>query len=370
MAEHHIVPRFLIRRWKNDNGRVTLADIEQLVVRDTSPKHLDTHRDFNRLAEHGHPEALENLFFSRLESDAARAVRQLVSVRPPPEHIPYARANGYRPGQLIEMARAVRFAQFMAAQVVRSPDWRKESNTHTAAMIAEEIETKVRANLRATQDPAEIQRLEDLLGLRYQAIAEGDMLPQLSADLTTRIGEVLFTKYLPTVVRLPAPVLCLGNDPVIFLDRDPEIGFGSYSQIASRRGNLPFSVRRDIDNFLTAAVDVARGHRLIALPLDPHHAIVLHPVERPRLPGMYREDVQLGQMLNAAAVKASRRWLVVPPGRREAAREVIYMDSPQLRRLDQRRAAKNVPLFTDPADGLRSYRPRSSPRSRLRSISR
>ena len=348
MADHHIVPRFLIARWQGQDGHVTLADFEELVVRSTHPDDLDAQPNFNRLLFHDDPEALEHKFFGALESNAARAIDELVASRPPVEHAVHARANGFRPGQLLRGKRAVRFAQFLAAQAVRSPDWRKEANAHTAAAVAAEIETKVRADLEAATDPEEIERLNGMLGLRYQAIVEGDTLPHLASALTTSIGEALYCEYVSTVVRMPAPLLCLGNDPLVFMDEAPAFGVGSYSQIAARRGTLPFSVRRDVESFISAAVDVVRGHKMIAMPVDPQHAVVLYPSERLPLPGLYSVGIEAGQLLNGAATLASRRWLVVPPGRTEAARHAVYQASPALRKADLHRAERGLPLHTDP----------------------
>jgi uncharacterized protein DUF4238 len=348
MPGHHIVPRFLIARWQGQDGLVTLADFEELVVRGERPDDLDAHPNFNRLQLHDDPEALEHKFFGALESNAARAINELVASRPPVEHAVHARANGFRPGQLLKGKRAVRFAQFLAAQAVRSSDWRQEANAHTAAAVAAEIETKVRGDLEAATDPEEIERLNGMLGLRYQAIVEGDTLPQLTASLATSIGEVLYCEYVSTVVRMPGPLLCLGNDPLVFMDEAPAVGVGSYSQIAARRGSLPFSVRRGVESFISAAVDVARGHKVIAMPVDPQHAIVLYPVERLPRPGLYSVGVETAQLLNGAATVASRRWLVVPPGRTEAARDAVYRASPGLRKADLYRAERGLPLHTDP----------------------
>jgi hypothetical protein len=348
MRGHHVVPRFLIARWQAPDGKVTVADFEALVVRDERPDDLDARPNFNRLQFHDDPEALEHGFFGALESNAARAIDELVASRQPVEHANYARTNGFRPGQLLKGKRAVRFAQFLAAQAVRGPDWRKEANAHTAAAVAAEIETRVRAELEATADPEEIERLNGMLGLRYQAIVEGDTLPQLAAALTTSIGEVLYCEYVPTVMRMPAPLLCLGNDPLVFIEEEGAVGVGSYSQIAARRGNLPFSVRRDVPSFISAAVDVVRGHKMIAMPVDPQHAVVLYPWKRLQPPGLYSVDATIGQLLNGVATVASRRWLVVPPGRREAAREAVYRANPGLRKADVHRAERGLPLHTDP----------------------
>jgi hypothetical protein len=348
MPGHHVVPRFLIARWQAQDGLVALADFEQFVVRHERPDDLDARPDFNRLQFHDDPDALEHKFFGALESNAARAIDELVASRPPVERVQYARANGLRPRQMLKGKRAVRFAQFLGAQAVRSPDWRKEANAHTAAAVAAEIETKVRADLAEATDPEEIGRLNGMLGLRYQAIVEGDTLPQLAAALTTRIGEVLYCEYVPTVVRVPAPLLCLGNDPLVFMDEDPAVGVGSYSQIAARRGHLPFSVRRDAESFIIAAVNVVRGHKMIAMPIDPQHAVVLYPVKLLSLPGLYPVGAQTGQLLNNAATVASRRWLVVPAGSAEAARHAIYRTSPGLRKADLHRAERGLPLHTDP----------------------
>ena len=348
MAGHHVVSRFLIALWQGQDGHVTVADLEELVVRSERPDDLDARPNFNRLQFHDDPEALESKFFGALQSNARRAIDELVESRPPLEHARHARANGFRAGQLLKGKRAVRFAQFLAAQAVRSPDWREEANAHTAAAVAEEIEARVRADLEHATDPAEIDRLNSMLGLRYQAVVEGDILPQLAATLTTSIGQVLYCEYVPAAMRVPAPMLCLGNDPLVFLDEKRDIGFGSYSQIAARRGNRPFSVRRDLESFISAAVDVVRGHRMIAMPIDPQHAVVLYPLAQLVPPGLYSVGLEAGQMLNGAATVASRRWLVVPPGRTEAARQAIYRASPGLRKADLHRAERGLPLHTDP----------------------
>jgi hypothetical protein len=65
-----------------------------------------------------------------------------------------------------------------------------------------------------------------MLGLRYHAFVEGHTLPQLTAALTTSIGEVLYCEYVSSVVRMPARLLCLGNDPLVFMDEAPAVGFG------------------------------------------------------------------------------------------------------------------------------------------------
>ncbi len=350
MPGHHIVPRFVIARWADDTGRVTLADLERLKVREERPTDLDALPDFNRLEFHDDHEALENQFFGALESNAARAFDELIAARTPLDHLRYASQNGLRAGQLLKTKRGVRFAQFLAAQAVRSPDWRQESNRQTAAAIAEEVETKVRAQLRAASDPKEIARLEAMLGLRYHAQAQGDMLPQLSAALTTAVGQVLCCEYTQTVIRVPEPILVLGNDPVIFMDSDAQNGIGSYSQIASSREMRPFSVRQDVDGFIAAAVDVARGHKLIAMPLDAQHAVVLHPLASLTLPGLYEVSRELAQLLNSAAINASRRWVVVPSGQSAMgiSRHIIYLNNPGIKEADKRRAEHGLPSITDP----------------------
>lgn len=348
MPGHHIVPRFVIARWQGEDGRVTLADFDRLAVRSERPQDLEARRGFNRLEFHEDPEALESRFFGALESNAARAFDELITARLPLDHAKHARENRFRPGQLLKGKRAVRFAQFLAAQAVRSPDWRTEANAHTAAALAEELESKVHGDLAAAADPEEIARLKSMLGLRYQAVVQGDVLPQLSAALTTGVGQVFYCEYMPTVVRLPAPMLCLGNDPVVFVDEDPDVGFGSYSQVAARRGTHPFSVRRDAESFMRAAVDVARGHKLVVMPLDPEHAVVLQPAKSLVLPGLYAVGLEFGQLLNSVEMKAGRRWLVVPPGRVEWAREAVYRDSPGLREADRYRAEHGMQRHTDP----------------------
>jgi hypothetical protein len=350
MSDHHIVPRFVVARWADEAGLVTLADLERLKVREESPADLDALPDFNRLEFHEDHEALENRFFGALESNAARAFDELVAARRPLDHLRYASQNGLKAGQMLKLKRAVRFAQFLAAQAVRSPDWRHESNRQTAAAIAEELEKKVRAQLRAASDPEEIARLESMLGLRYHVQAQGDMLPQLSAALTTAVGQVLYCEYVQTVIRVPEPMLVLGNDPVMFMDSEARNGIGSYSQIASSREMRPFSVRQDIDSFIAAAVDVVRGHKLIVMPLDARHAVVLHPLASLAIPGLYEVPREFGLLLNTAALKASRRWVVVPPGESAVAvsRHIIYVTNPRIKEVDERRAEHGLSSITNP----------------------
>jgi hypothetical protein len=222
---------------------------------------------------------------------------------------------------------------YVGAQAVRSPAWRDALKADTAVDMKRTLEDKVRADLAAATDAAEIARLEGLLGLRYMvADISGNLIPHLSGHLAYRLGEVLYERLSWTIWRFPKPVLLLGNDPVLLVNRDPA-RCGSFSQVARAAGNK-LSVWREIKDAAEDAVDVLRGADFVMLPLDPTRLLVVCGLGQglPALPGTYEMPLASAKPINLLASVASPHWLALPPGHMEHARKQLVDRYPWLGR--------------------------------------
>jgi hypothetical protein len=222
---------------------------------------------------------------------------------------------------------------YVAAQMVRSPAWRDAIKAHTASAIKHAVQSKVTREVDSTTEPAEIARLGELLGLRY-CVAEitGNLVPHLSGHLAYRLGEILYYEYTWAVHRLDEPMLLLSDDPVLIVNFKHPESSGSYSQVATARGEA-LSVYQDIGKLADDAVEVLRGNDLVMLPLGPQHMLVLARIEHLQFPARYDRPVGAATGFNLLMRKASRRWVLLPPGNAEAARKWIAEKHPWRARL-------------------------------------
>jgi hypothetical protein len=189
------------------------------------------------------------------------------------------------------------------------------------------VEAKVKRQLEEASDAAERDRLNGMLGLRFQAQINGNTVPHLSGHLGYRLGEILYGEYFWAVFHFSRPALVLGDDPVLILNRGDARRTGSFSQVASAAGDV-LSVYQDLRKFADDAIDAMRGNDMVVLPLDPTRALVLSKPEHLVLPGGYRRDLGLSAVFNLVMQKASQRWLVLPPGHAAHVREQIYVAHP------------------------------------------
>lgn len=301
-----------------------MLDYERLEVREEDPDTFYSLPDFNLMVDaEGNPDGwLEHEFFGGLDNTVSLLLRQLENLPRPKSHLRQVKNRGWHLNHVLSPKSTCALAMYIGAQAVRGPAWREAVRQHTAGAIRDFMGEKVARQLESATDPEELAHLRELQGLRYMvADISGNMVPHLSGHLAYRLGEVLYSDYMWTVLRFPKPVLFLGDDPVLVScgARESE---GSYSQVATSQGSL-FSVYQDVKKTADDAVDVLRGNDFVAMPLDPTRALVLSNIRHMILPGRYDATLDQAQAFNLLMTRASRKWVGVPPGHAEYARRAL-----------------------------------------------
>jgi hypothetical protein len=322
-------------RWTNERGLLEVVDRHAMTVTEEDPKRFYALSDFNRMedSDGNFDPWLEHEFLGSLDNDVANLMPQLENLPNPRSLRKLKRRRDWHPTHILSRSSTVRLAMYVAAQAVRSPTWREAVYSSTAAEIKRYVEEKAQAGLATATDPAEIERLNKLLGLRYLVNISGNMMPHLSGHLAYRIGEVLYQRYSWTIWHFPAPVLLLGNDPVLLINRNPAKN-GSFSQVATADSDK-LSVWRDIGPAAEHAVAAVQDADFVVLPLDPTRALVLcgFGAGLPQLPGRHEVPLDVAKELNRLMSIASADWLGMPPGHMDVARKQLEERYPWLSRL-------------------------------------
>jgi hypothetical protein len=174
------------------------------------------------------------------------------------------------------------------------------------------------------RDPAEIARLEELLGVHYVAVTTDKATHiQLSGHLAYKIGMILYRSFFWSVHRFAAPCLVLGDEPVILTSPSVPLGFGSLADIAFERDVL--SLRQGLEQIVEGVAEIVASARMVILPFGPRHALVLNPIESLCLPGRYDRSEEEAKLLNTWIRATSREWAVWQPGIEPEA-----LDGPEL----------------------------------------
>lgn len=345
MAVHHIIPRFFLKRWTNARGRLEVANRLDLKVGEEDPARFYALNDFNRMENSDGQDDpwLEHEFLGTLDSDVARFMGELENVPRPPSLIKLKKHRDWHPIHLMSPRKSVRMAMYVGAQAVRSPVWREAVSADTAVDIKRTLEEKVQRDLALASDPAEIERLEKMLGLRYLVRMEGNTVPHLSGHLSFRLGQVLYERCAWTIWHFSEPTLALGADPVLLLGDGPQ-STGSFSQVATRSGHK-LSLWRDLGQAADDAVEILAQAKFVILPIDPTRALVLAQFrgQLPPLPGRYDQPRKMAALLNGLMSLASPDWLIMPPGHMDEARRQLHDRYPWLARQEARRSERQAP---------------------------
>lgn len=158
----------------------------------------------------------------------------------------------------------------------------------------------------------------------------------MSGHLGYRLGQVLYEEYFWSIFDFQAPLLVIGDDPLLILNPAVEDS-GSFSQVLTARGGTA-SLDNDPKLVVESGLTAIRNNEFVVLPLDPRRALVLSKPHRLILPGRHPGEAGFAAALNTYARKASREWVVFPPGQSERVREAIYAQHPWRRRFDAHRA--------------------------------
>jgi hypothetical protein len=317
MPRDHIVPRFLLARWADPaTGKIVVWDrraggppIE------VDPADHGTVDDFNvfRKPDGTVDTWLETEFLAGLEDKAAASLTQLEQVQPPMGHIRRLAGQGLKPFHLLPGRRTAGLAMFVGAQMVRSPLWRGAIDRATLVEFEANTKSRLEAELSAATDPEEIARLQELLSVRYVAAAtDKAMQIQLSGHLAYRIGEILYCRFLWSIQRFPAPLLVLGDEPVILALPSGGGRVGSLAHLALEHEVL--SIHRGLETLVEDVLEIVASARTIVMAFGPRHALVLNAIETLCLPGRYDRPAEEAKLQNTLTAIASPNWAVWQPG--------------------------------------------------------
>lgn len=328
MPRDHVVPRFLLARWADpESGKIVVWDRRSgRPPSEVDPTDHSTVEDFNvdRRADGTVDSWLESELFAGLENRAAGSLAQLEQVQPTMKHINRLAGGGLEPFHLLPRRRTMGLAMFMGAQMVRSPRWRGAIDRATCRDMESDMKAGVEEELACATEPAEIARLEELLGIRFVAVTtDKAMQIQLSGHLAYKIGTILYRSFFWSVHRFAEPSLVLGDEPVILAVPSVPLGFGSLADIAFEREVL--SIQRGLERLVEAVTEIVVSARLIILPFGPRHALVLNPIDSLCLPGRYDRSAEEAKLFNTWTRVSSREWAVWQPGMEPDA-----LDAPEL----------------------------------------
>ncbi|MEO1729122.1 MAG: DUF4238 domain-containing protein [Pseudomonadota bacterium] len=106
---HHWVPKFLLRNFASDDGRVFYYNLANRQIGKRPPKQLASRPNFNDLLVSGEPTSFERVY-ERIETRAAPVVKQLIAAK-----------------RVSDLSRIQRFAlsEFLAAQSFRTEAYRR-----------------------------------------------------------------------------------------------------------------------------------------------------------------------------------------------------------------------------------------------------
>lgn len=323
-SRHHVVPRFVLRRWANTSGRVQVfSKVERTVgVRNISDLAI---KDFYTIIDNdGLRSSVMESILSEMEAAAAAAIRDLLNPfavpRPFHEHV-------------------ATLAQFAAFQLVRTPRHRREAELHAEWYAKTMASGKI--------DEAE---LRELVIVPHQNEAISRMSHQ-----STGLFPLLFCRPIALVV-LDGPRLFMGDEPVILNSPAGAIHvsdcFLTDAQIQTRMDKERRKKRkrqRPVQRVVHFSSTVPRGAGVaseIVLPISPRAALVWGPLhDSPHMGGIDRVEVsgpeseRFAALANAAICNQALDWIVSTTSDRAFAARDFPEIGPLMRVCDGENAA-------------------------------
>jgi hypothetical protein len=270
--------------------------------------------DFNTVLDRdGNPdEWIESELFANLDDMVARALRQVVALPPPAGVAKQAAAKGWHASQFMSRRFSMGMAMWVGAQAVRSPAFRQAVTRSTTAEMQSYLRERVQEKLEKADSPEERDRLNELAGVRFLTSEfDQNALPNLSAELAFKLGEVLYREYTWAIQRFAKPVLVMSDDPVVLMNVGDSSQTGSYSAVATR-GRRVLSLWMKPRETIERAAEVMKDNHLVLMPLTPKHLLTLSPTTLMK-PGRYDAPDGLAKSYNAILLASSSRWTVYLP---------------------------------------------------------
>jgi hypothetical protein len=315
MAQHHLVPKFLLRRWAHpESGLLEVLDRRDWRLSRQDPARFAALPDFNIVVDaDGKPDDwIESTLLAGLDNTAANVLRQIEALPRPKSLARQAASKGWHGTHLVSPKLTTGMAMWLAAQAVRSSTFRDAVTGSTTADVQRQITSHYEAELATATDEEQRAHLRYMAGIRVVTTQfDQNAFPHLMAHLVVRLGEILYGEYVWAVQRMSKPALHLGEDPVLLLNiKDPR-RCGSYSQVATT-GEKPVSLWLSPQETVERALAAMRGNHLVVMPLGPQHLLTLSPTTAMK-PGRYDMPADAARAYNAMTAVASRRWVCFTP---------------------------------------------------------
>jgi uncharacterized protein DUF4238 len=316
MAQHHLVPKFLLRRWAHpESGLIEVLDRQAWRLSREDPARFAALPDFNTVLDaDGKPdEWIESTLLAGLDNTAARALRQIDALPRPKSLARQAVSKAWHPSHLFSPRLTTGMAMWVAAQAVRSSTFRDAVTGSTTRDVQWQITSHYTEELANATDEAQRAHLRYMAGIRVVGTQfDQNAFPHLMAHLVVRLGEILYGEYVWAVQRMSEPSLMIGDDPVLLLNIKDPARCGPYSQVATT-GKNPVSLWLSPTETVQRALAAMRGNHLVVVPLGPQHLLTLSPTALMK-PGRYDMPAETARAYNVMTTAASRRWICSTPG--------------------------------------------------------
>lgn len=315
-SKHHIVPRTILRRFANDTGQVRVRDrftgklrsmsINDLAVRDFYT-FVDTNDSLNGTMED---------WLSEIEAEFARVIGQ------------HLESSGFRRDRLLTSAERFAVDTFVGVQSVRGMRTRRSMELvaeYGVKFMGEEL-----------LDPDELQNLQ--------------VVPHQNEhiDYLHRASETVAQALSPrpvTIVQLDAPLLIIGDEPVVLTPRDGAPKGDHRNRLLIGGERVPAENLVQMSNGLGVGLDDADE---VILPLSPSHALVYFTSELPspsrsmRWSVAAREAKRIAWEMNRLQAQTAMSWVAAHPAGPHLAQIAWPPPVPAVTIFDNRSAAAGV----------------------------
>lgn len=323
-TRHHAVPKFVLMRWANSNGRV---QVFSKVEGNIGVRNIDTLaiRDFYTIIDtHGARNSMMESILSEMEGAAARAISDLLS--------PFTLPRGYE-------EHVATLAQFAAFQVVRTPRYRRE------AELRVEWYAKTMASGRV--DDSELRELE-IVPHQNEAIG-------MMGDLARSLLPMFLCRPIALVV-LDGSRLLLSDEPIVVNSptgamHHPDC-FLTNEEIEARiakEARKKLKRQKRVGRVIHFSSTVPRGLGVaneIVLPIAPSAALLWGPLRSsPHVGGVDRIKVagseadRFASLANSAISEQALDWIVSRTSDDDFAQRAFPELGPLMRVCDGENAA-------------------------------
>ena len=310
---HHSVPKHLLRRFANDDGRLTVVQLrpEPEVLRRQHPRRIGALPHLNTWTnEDGtRHERLETEPLNRIDTAGADAIRRTAE---------YAIKCGADARlRIVDWPAEDRVGLYLtiAGLMVRSPDLREQLDEHALPTLLAEMRQRLDAAEKdRTENRDAIALLRGVLDTPGAVTLDPSRNRHQAAlvPLIKTVGIALGENYLAAVRRLPAPALHTGSEPVVLFPTHRIDQGTSCARLLTERDD-PVRMWDEHHDMLASVEAIVAGLAGLAVAIDPRTVVLLFNPETEEGCGLMFMASELtpstlGGLVNLA-VTANSRWI-------------------------------------------------------------